>query len=51
MAQASNAKVQNNGGSKSSNLFAGLTILFCIVIGFLVWQFIMGDGFSLPRRS
>ncbi|OJX50865.1 MULTISPECIES: MotA/TolQ/ExbB proton channel family protein [Flavobacterium] len=44
MAQASNAKVQNNGGSKSSNLFAGLTILFCIVIGFLVWQFIMGDG-------
>ncbi|WP_447635969.1 MotA/TolQ/ExbB proton channel family protein [Flavobacterium microcysteis] len=44
MAQASNAKVQNNGGSKSSNLFAGLTILFCIVIGFLVWQFIMGNG-------
>ncbi len=44
MAQASNAKVQNNGGSKSSNVFAGLTIVICILIGILVWKFIMGDG-------
>ncbi|MBU7571489.1 MAG: MotA/TolQ/ExbB proton channel family protein [Flavobacterium sp.] len=43
MAQASNAKVQNNGGSKSSNVFAGLTILICILIGYLVWEFVMGS--------
>ncbi|WP_306568498.1 MotA/TolQ/ExbB proton channel family protein [Flavobacterium lindanitolerans] len=42
MAQASNAKVQNNGGSKSSNVFAGLTIVICILIGILVWKFVMG---------
>ncbi|MFC6098266.1 MotA/TolQ/ExbB proton channel family protein [Flavobacterium qiangtangense] len=44
MAQASNAKVENNAGSKSSNVFAGLTIVICIVIGILVWKFVMGDG-------
>lgn len=42
MAQASNAKVQNNAGSKSSNVFAGLTIVICILIGYLVWEFVMG---------
>lgn len=44
MAQASNAKVENNAGSKSSNVFAGLTIVICIIIGILVWRFVMGDG-------
>lgn len=44
MAQASNAKVENNAGSKSSNVFAGLTIVICIVIGILLWKFVMGDG-------
>jgi biopolymer transport protein ExbB len=44
MAQASNAKVENNAGSKSSNVFAGLTIVICIIIGILVWKFVMGDG-------
>lgn len=44
MAQASNAKVENNAGSKSSNVFAGLTIVICIVIGILVWKYVMGDG-------
>jgi len=44
MAQASNAKVENNAGSKSSNVFAGLTIVICIAIGILIWKFVMGDG-------
>lgn len=43
MAQASNAKVENNTGSKSSNVFAGLTIVICILIGYLVWEFVMGS--------
>lgn len=29
--------------SKGSNLFAGLTILLCICVGFLVWKFVMGS--------
>jgi len=44
MAKASNASVEQNAGSKSSNVFAGLTIVICIIIGILVWKFVMGDG-------
>lgn len=44
MAKASNASVEQNAGSKSSNVFAGLTIVICIVIGILIWKFVMGDG-------
>ncbi|MGV3458846.1 MAG: MotA/TolQ/ExbB proton channel family protein [Flavobacterium sp.] len=42
MANASIQKVENKGESKGSNIFAGLTIVLCIVIGILVWKFIMG---------
>lgn len=44
MTKASNASVQKSEGSKSSNVFASLTILFCIILGILVWKFVMGDG-------
>jgi len=44
MAKASNASVEQNAGSKSSNVFAGLTIVICIAIGILIWKFVMGDG-------
>lgn len=44
MAKASNASIEKQAGSKSSNVFAGLTIVICIIIGILVWKFIMGDG-------
>ncbi|RRJ91142.1 MotA/TolQ/ExbB proton channel family protein [Flavobacterium macacae] len=43
MAQASNANVEKKAGSKSSNVFAGLTILICLIIGFIVWKFVMGN--------
>jgi biopolymer transport protein ExbB len=29
--------------SSGSNLFASLTIVFCIIIGFLLWKFVMGN--------
>jgi len=51
MAQASNAKVQNNAGSKSSNVFAGLTILICILIGYLVWEFVMGSASNFQHGN
>ncbi|WP_257666639.1 MotA/TolQ/ExbB proton channel family protein [Parapedobacter tibetensis] len=30
-------------GSTGSNIFASLSIIFCLVIGALVWKYIMGD--------
>lgn len=51
MAQASNAKVQNNAGSKSSNVFAGLTIVICILIGYLVWEFVMGAPSNFQNNN
>lgn len=30
--------------SSGSNIFASLSIVFCIVIGFLLWEFVMGNG-------
>ena len=43
MANASIQKVEKNGESKGSNIFAGLAIVLCLVVGYLVWEFIMGD--------
>jgi biopolymer transport protein ExbB len=42
MANASIQKVENPGSSKGSNIFAGLAIIICLIVGYLVWEFIMG---------
>ncbi len=42
MANASIQKVEKKGDSKGSNVFAGLAIVACLIVGFLVWNFIMG---------
>lgn len=42
MANASIQKVEKKGESTGSNIFAGLTIVLCLVVGYLVWEFIMG---------
>ena len=57
MANASIQKVEKKEGS-GSNIFAGLAMVLCIVVGILVWKFIMGapsnfqdnnpDGHPLP---
>ena len=44
MANASVQKVEKQGSSKGSNIFSGLAIFVCILIGYIVWQFIMGNG-------
>jgi biopolymer transport protein ExbB len=41
MANASNVK---KGESKGSGIFAGVAIIACLVLGILVWKFIMGNG-------
>lgn len=57
MANASIQKVEKKEGS-GSNIFAGLAMVLCIIVGILVWKFIMGapsnfqdnnpDGHPLP---
>lgn len=42
MANASVQKVEKKGDSKGSNIFAALAIVICIVVGILVWKYIMG---------
>lgn len=43
MANASNATVaKKESGSNGGNLFSGLIIIACLVIGILVWKFLMG---------
>lgn len=42
MTNVSNETVENGASSKGSNLFAGLAIVICLLIGFLVWKFVMG---------
>ncbi|WP_313808090.1 MotA/TolQ/ExbB proton channel family protein [Flavobacterium sp.] len=44
MTNVSNETVENGASSKGSNFFAGLTIVICLVIGFLVWKFVMGHS-------
>ncbi|MXN92890.1 MotA/TolQ/ExbB proton channel family protein [Flavobacterium sp. Sd200] len=43
MANASVQKVEKKEASKGSNVFAGLAIVICLLVGFLVWKFIMGN--------
>ena len=38
--KATTAKTENSG---SKNLFASLSIVICILIGFIVWKFVMGS--------
>ncbi|MNK06957.1 Biopolymer transport protein ExbB [compost metagenome] len=42
MANASIQKVEKKGDSNGSNVFAGLAIVACLIVGYLVWEFIMG---------
>ena len=42
MANASVQKVEKKEG-KGSNIFAGLAIVICLLVGVLVWKFIMGS--------
>lgn len=40
-----NASISNKeSGSKGSSIFAGLSILACFIVGFLIWKFVMGDA-------
>ena len=38
------ANVKKESNSKGGNIFSALVIVGCILVGVLVWKFIMGDG-------
>ncbi|MDV6169148.1 MotA/TolQ/ExbB proton channel family protein [Flavobacterium sp. DG1-102-2] len=42
MANASIQKVEKKEEGSGSNIFAGLAMVVCIIVGILVWKFIMG---------
>src|SRR5690606_30894212 len=38
-----NVSVESTSKAKGSNVFAGIIIVICLVIGWLVWKFVMGN--------
>ncbi len=42
MANASIQKVEKKEGSNGSSMFAVIAIIVCLLVGYLVWEFIMG---------
>lgn len=50
MGQDLNVSVENKG-SKGSSVFAALTIVICIVIGALLWKFVMGAPANFQNKT
>lgn len=50
MGQDLNVSVENKG-SKGSSVFAALTIVICIVIGALLWTFVMGAPANFQNKT
>ena len=42
--QGNAPKAKKEGGSNGGDMFSGLVIVACIVVGFLIWKFVMGAG-------
>jgi biopolymer transport protein ExbB len=38
------ANVKKESGSNGGSMFSAITIVACIFIGYLIWQFVMGAG-------
>lgn len=43
MTNETNVSVESSSKAKGSNVFAGIIIVICLVIGWLVWKFVMGN--------
>jgi biopolymer transport protein ExbB len=51
MTKVSNESVENGASSKGSNVFAALTIVICIIIGILIWKFVMGHPSNFENND
>jgi biopolymer transport protein ExbB len=38
------ANVKKESGSKGGDMFSGIVIVACVFVGWIIWNFIMGDG-------
>ena len=38
------ANVKKESSSNGGGMFSGIVIVLCVVVGFLIWNFIMGNG-------
>lgn len=43
MTNEANVSVENNAKAKGSNVVAGIIIAICLLIGWIIWKFIMGS--------
>lgn len=44
MTNEANVSVENNGKAKGSNVVSGIIIAICLVVGWLLWNYVMGDS-------
>jgi biopolymer transport protein ExbB len=51
MTKVSNESFENGARSKGSNVFAALTIVICIIIGILIWKFVMGHPSNFENND
>ena len=51
MTNVSNEAVEKGASSKGSSVFAGLTILICIIIGIIIWKFVMGHPSNFENND
>jgi biopolymer transport protein ExbB len=51
MTNVTNESIENGASSKGSNVFAALTIVICIVIGILIWKFVMGHPSNFENND
>lgn len=51
MTNVSNEAVEKGASSKGSSVFAGLTIAICIIIGIIIWKFVMGHPSNFENND
>lgn len=51
MTNETNVSVENKTKAKGSNVVSGIIIVICLVVGFLVWKFIMGDPSNFENND
>jgi biopolymer transport protein ExbB len=42
--QGNAPKAKKEGGSNGGDMFSGIVIVLCILVGWLIWKFVMGNG-------
>ena len=38
------ANVKKESGAQGGGMFSGIVIILCVVVGYIIWNFIMGAG-------